>query len=243
MIVDSHAHCDTRFGWEHTPEVILKMMAQANIDKVVITTYADIPGDDPTTLERFFQALEKYPDKIVAGFIRLNPWYGKRTEELLLEVAERPYIKGVKLHPVSIIMRPSDPPVLSILKQSGELGLPVYFHSGDEPMSMPMQIGKAAKLCPETKIIMGHLGGFFYWKDAIKAAKRYENLYIETGGNPFPDAIKKAVDTIGPERVLFGSDMPAMHPIVELKKIEVAGLTEEEKQLILCDNITCMLGL
>jgi predicted TIM-barrel fold metal-dependent hydrolase len=243
MIIDSHAHCDVRFGWEHTPEVVLKMMAEANIDKAVITTYADIPGDDPRTLERFIEALEKYPDKIVAGFIRLNPWYGRKAEELMEEVSKRPYMKGLKLHPVSCLMRPNDSPVLSLVKKAGELGWPVYFHSGDEPMSMPTQIGKAAKACPGTKIIMGHTGGFFYWKDAIKNARKYSNIYCETSATPFANAIRKAVDTIGPERVIFGSDMPAMHPTVELEKIEAAGLTEDEKQLVLCDNAKLMLGL
>ena len=243
MIIDFHAHCDVRFGWVHTPEVLLKMMAESNIDKAVITTYADLPGDDPTTLERFIGALEKYPDKIVAGFIRLNPWYGKRTEELMEEVAKRPYIKGLKLHPMSIIMRPNDSPVLSLVKRAGDLGWPVYFHSGDEPISMPSHVGKAAKACPETKIIMGHTGGFFYWKDAIKNASKYKNIYCETSATPFANAIRKAVDVIGPERVIFGSDMPAMHPTVELKKIEAADLSKDEKQLILCDNAKQMLGL
>jgi predicted TIM-barrel fold metal-dependent hydrolase len=243
MIIDSHAHCDVRFGWQHTPEVLLRMMAQSKIDKAVITTYADIPGDDPTTLDRFIEALEKYPDKIVAGFIRLNPWYGEKAVELLEKVAERPYMKGLKLHPVSCIMRPNDAPVLALVKKAGDLGWPVYFHSGDEPMSMPSQVGKAAKACPATKIIMGHLGGFFYWKEAIETATKYDNIYCETSATPFSFAIRKAIDALGPERIIFGTDMPAMHPIVELKKIDAARLTEHEKRLVLCDNVKLMLGL
>ncbi len=45
MIIDAHAHCDIRFGWRHTPDVLLAMMAEAGVDKPCITTYADLPGE------------------------------------------------------------------------------------------------------------------------------------------------------------------------------------------------------
>ena len=47
MIIDAHAHCDIRFGWKHTPEVLIRMMEEGGIDKACIISLADVPGDDP----------------------------------------------------------------------------------------------------------------------------------------------------------------------------------------------------
>jgi hypothetical protein len=47
MIIDAHAHCDIRFGWKHTSEVLIRMMDEGGIDKACISGLADVPGDDP----------------------------------------------------------------------------------------------------------------------------------------------------------------------------------------------------
>ena len=75
MIIDAHAHCDVRFGWVHTPEVLLRIMDEGGIDQACITGLANIPGDDAESYPRFLAALRAHPKRIVAGYLRLNPWY------------------------------------------------------------------------------------------------------------------------------------------------------------------------
>jgi len=82
MIIDAHAHCDVRFGWVHTPEVLIRIMDEGGIDQACITGLADIPGDDETSYPRFVEALRAHPDRIAAGYLRINPWYGERAREL-----------------------------------------------------------------------------------------------------------------------------------------------------------------
>ena len=67
MIIDAHAHCDVRFGWKHTPEVLIQMMDEGGIDKACITGLADVPGDDPEAYPRLVRALHDYPDRLVAA--------------------------------------------------------------------------------------------------------------------------------------------------------------------------------
>ena len=52
MIIDAHVHCDVRFGWVHTPEVLIRVMNEGGIDKACITGLADIPGDDAQAYPR-----------------------------------------------------------------------------------------------------------------------------------------------------------------------------------------------
>jgi predicted TIM-barrel fold metal-dependent hydrolase len=243
MIIDAHAHCDVRFGWVLTPDVILRMMDEGGIDQACITGLADIPGDDGEAYERFVGALRAHPDRLVAGYLRLNPWYGEEAKELLRRAVQDDGIRGLKLHPTTIILPPHAPAVIEFVQLAGELGVPVLIHSGDEPNAMPLQIGKCAAACPQANIIMGHMGGVFFWEDALRVAQRHPNIYLDPSGNPIPDIIRRGVDAVGAERVVFGTDMPAMHPRVERKKLELAGLTPEQLELICWRNISRLMRL
>lgn len=243
MIIDAHAHCDVRFGWVHTPDVLMRIMAEGGIDKACITSLADIPGDDDTSYPRFLAALRAKPDKIVAGYLRINPWYGQKARDLLTRAVNEDGIRGMKLHPTTIILPPNAPVVIEFVRLAGMLGVPVLIHSGDDPNALPLQIGECAASCPDTAIIMGHMGGVFFWEDALRVAERYPNVYLDPSGNPRPDVVRKAVAAVGAGRVVFGTDMPAMHPRVELKKIELARLNPADEELVCWRNIAGLMTL
>ncbi len=243
MIIDAHAHCDVRFGWVHTPDVLLRIMDEGGIDQCCITGLADIPGDDETSYPRFVEALRAHPDRIAAGYLRINPWYGQVARDLLTRAVREDGIRGMKLHPTTIILPPNAPAVIEFVRLAGELGVPVLIHSGDDPNALPLQIGECAAACPDTNIIMGHMGGVFFFEDALRVAARHRNVYLDPSGNPRPDIVRKAVDAVGAEQVVFGTDMPAMHPRVERKKIELAHLTPEERELVCWKNIARLMQL
>jgi len=48
--------------------------------------------------------------------------------------------------------------------------------------------------------------------------------------------IKEAVERVGEGRVVFGSDYPFHDYSVELQKVNVAGLTESQRELVLYEN-------
>ena len=48
--------------------------------------------------------------------------------------------------------------------------------------------------------------------------------------------IKEAVERVGEERVVFGSDVPFHDYSVELQKVHVAGLTPRQESLVLREN-------
>jgi len=81
---------------------------------------------------------------------------------------------------------------------------------------------------------LGLLGGNPY--DFLKAFKDNESIYFDTA-LASRDQIKKFVETIGPERVIFGSDVPfdSMHS--ELDKILSLQISHEDKELLLYKNI------
>lgn len=242
LIVDSHTHVDISdvFGWYDPPETILSLMEQAGISKSVIMSYVDAPNVNNRIINYIADCVKKYPDKLI-GYARIHPGYGKRAVSIFREAVTELGFKGLKLHPESIITHPYNDTAVSLIKIAGEMKVPTLFHSGDENLSLPLQIGKCAELCPDSIIIMGHMGGFYHTDDAINIAEKFENIYLDTSAMPYPKVIKQAVDKIGADRVIFGSDGPGCNPALEIKKIEMACLSENQLSKVMGENILSIL--
>ncbi len=78
---------------------------------------------------------------------------------------------------------------------------------------------------------------------AIDAAKQCPNAYLEMSGGYYPFQFERAVKdpAIGPERVLYGSDLPILHPLVEQEKIFALSISEAERELIFWKNLERLL--
>ena len=243
MIIDSHTHVDESpvLGWSDPPEVIVRLLDEAQISRAVIMTYRDAPGPEERVLEYVAEAVQKYPDRLIA-YARMNPRFGDEAVELFDRAIRDYKMKGLKLHPVGYVMHPTSEQTLNLIRHAAELNVPTLFHCGDEEFTMPLQIAEAASMVPEAQIILGHMGGYFHVKDAIRVAKRHPNLILETSAMPYPKLIKEAVDALGAERILFASDGPGCDPSIEVEKVRRAGLTSEQEALIFSGNTERLLG-
>lgn len=244
MIIDSHTHVDESpiLGWSDPPEVIVRLLDEAQISQAVIMTYRDAPGPEERVLEYVAEAVQKYPDRLIA-YARMNPRFGDEAVELFDRAIREYKMRGLKLHPVGYVMHPTSEPTINLIRRAAELGVPTLFHCGDEEFSMPLQIAEAAAMVPEANIILGHMGGYFHVKDAIRVAKRHPNLILETSAMPYPRMIREAVDALGAERILFASDGPGCDPSIEVEKVRRAGLTSEQEALIFSGNTERLLGI
>jgi hypothetical protein len=54
--------------------------------------------------------------------------------------------------------------------------------------------------------------------------------------------IRKAVETIGAQRVLYASDGPGCLPALEVEKVRLAGLRPGDEALVFSENIQRLLG-
>jgi predicted TIM-barrel fold metal-dependent hydrolase len=115
--------------------------------------------------------------------------------------------RGFKLHPWWTSFPANSPAALAVARKGDELGVPFLIHSGTPPTSTPLQIAEMARVAPHATFILGHMGLPDLWKEALHAAARYPNILLETCGTPSL-AIQVAVERLGPERVVYGSDMP-----------------------------------
>ncbi|MEW6301760.1 MAG: amidohydrolase family protein, partial [Thermodesulfobacteriota bacterium] len=98
---------------------------------------------------------------------------------------------------------------------------------------------------PHVTFVMYHMGHGHgvYIQAAIDVARRLPNVLLETSGMPMHTKIKEAVDQVGEDRVLYGSDIPFHHPSVEMQRVRVAGLTEAQLRKVFYGNAARLLNL
>lgn len=237
MIVDSHAHVDEvpALGWMDPASSLVELMDDAGIDRAIVMTYTELPAVNPHALEDLATQIAKYPDRLI-GYVRLHPWYPEALDLLDRALSEF-NMKGVKLHPVGNLSHPGSEVTLRVIRRAAAHRAPVLFHCGDEALTTPLQIAQAAEAVPDVSIILGHMGGYFHVDEAIEVASRHPNVYLETSAMPYPAQIRRAVDTIGAERVLFASDGPGCLPKLEVYKVKLAGLSPSQEERVFSANI------
>lgn len=244
MILDSHAHVDVvpSLGWYDTAEKLVQRMDEAGIAMAAISGYLNAPGPNPDSLKPIAEALVRYPNRFF-GYARLDPWFDDQCIRTLESAVSDYGFRGVKLHPAHYTLFPFGPLTVKLVQRAGELGLPVLFHCGDEMMCLPYQIDRLAEQAPDTRIVLAHIGGFFSGDAAIHVAARRRNVWVDTSEIPFPNMVRKAVDRLGAEKVLFGSDAPCCDYRLEIKKVQLAGLTPGEEKLVFWENYARMMGI
>jgi uncharacterized protein len=161
-------------------------------------------------------------------------WGNPRVPGNLEEVErflEHPKFLGLKLHPLIDGYLPNDPsvhPLMELLRAHGNL--PVLVHSGHPIFTLPWSIEELAVSFPDVPVVMAHMGhgNAVYINAAIDIAERRPNVYLETSGMPMHTKIAEAVERVGRERVMYGSDAPFHHPAVEILRVQVSGLNAAE---------------
>ena len=237
-IVDAHSHLGYFGGWANvgiTAEQLLALNKEFNVVHSVIFS---LPNN--LTVE----AKKKYPRNF-SGYVWLNPYDGDKAVSELRSAVNDWGCRGVKLHPLFQAFIADDPVVYPIMDEARRLKVPVAIHSGHPPFSLPWSIGELAEVYPDVTIIMLHMGHGhgLYIRAAINTARRYSNIVLETSGMPMHTKIKEAMETVGENRVIYGSDIPFHHPSVELQRVKMAGLSEVQLRKLLHDNAIEKLGL
>jgi predicted TIM-barrel fold metal-dependent hydrolase len=118
--------------------------------------------------------------------------------------------------------------------------MPVLFHCGFTPLSPRWQkrfsvmedYEKIVSWYTKTPIILGHTG-IDEWEKAVQIAKKYDHVYLELSGQP-PQVIKKIIQVLGDDRLLFGSDWPYYPAALPLAKVLLAteGLEKTREKLL-----------
>ncbi len=235
-----------RMGKHHTHTIpnLIKEMDALKIDQSVVLGLDLIKAFNS---RRQGEAIRFNPRLIYYCMIHpLNPWREKLIDEYL-----RIGARGMKIHPELQLASVDSPKVISMIKlwQKKSGGLPVLAHSGFngyEPKKAREKADmkhywKFAAALEGSPCILGH-SGMNNYREAIRIAQKYDHVYLEIGGQP-PAHLKELIETVGPDRLLFGSDWPFYPQALPLAKVLLT--TEdypEARHKILKENARKLLG-
>ena len=264
MIIDFHTHCfpdklaaravqrlsDAGGGLMHyadgTLEGLRQQMTQHNIDLSVVLNIATKP-EQQTNVNNFAATIDKEPDIIAFGSV--FPGAPDAFEEL--ERIKELGLKGVKFHPEYQQFGIDEPRMFPIYDYALSKGLMLIFHAGHDPAfdppwhSSPKRFADVYKTLGGGTIICAHLGGINQW-DEVEQYLVGTGIYLDTSmGLDYysHEQFLRIVKAHGADKILFGSDSPWSEAGKEKDTILSLSLTDEEKNLILCDNAKRLLGI
>ncbi len=106
---------------------------------------------------------------------------------------------------------------------------------------------------PGLRVIVAHMGRHTpnsseHVEHNLLAFRDDTNVYFETSTVRDPAIFRRAVDIVGEDRVIFGTDFPfnsylnADPTAVEIELMELAGLNSQATQKVFCGNLLICLG-
>jgi hypothetical protein len=133
-------------------------------------------------------------------------------------------------------------PVMDICKAQN---LPVLIHT-NEPIGHTYpgktsntlaQIYQLIDTFSENKIVLAHWGGGLFFFSLLKkeVKQRFGHVYFDTAASPYlydPKVYRVAIDLVGMEKILFGSDFPLLPPARYFDEMKAAGLSDDEMEHI-----------
>lgn len=185
-----------------------------------------------------------FPDVFLPGWAMVDPWKG----ELALKELKRAIVElgliGAKWHPPAQAFHIDDRRFYPFWELCDSLGAPILVHTGMTGVGQGMPGGGGIKNkygkpfphlddvaadFPNLTIIAGHSG--WPWHDELIAIALHKpNVFIEVSGyrpKYLPAALKHEMSRRLQDKVMFGSDYPALSPPQCLDELEMEGLRPE----------------
>lgn len=222
------------------------------IDSETTTGRAPVPND------YIADCVRRWPDTF-AGFGTVDPWKGKLALQEAVRIKELG-LKGLKFHPSQQAFYPNDARFYPLWEKAQELGLIVLFHSGTTGVGAGRPGGGGIKLgfarpipymddvaadFPELTIVMAHPS--WPWQEEQLAMLVHKpNVYMDLSGwSPkyFQPSLITYANHMVSDKVIFGSDYPAITPERWLRDFETAGFTDDVRPKILRENAARLLDI
>ncbi|HEY5078224.1 MAG TPA: amidohydrolase family protein [Opitutaceae bacterium] len=204
--------------------------------------------------------MARHPGRFV-GFAAVQPAQGARALDSL-ERALDSGLRGVgEILPQAQGFPLDGPWCERVVEAAVRWKVPITLHATDPDAGPaagpPTPLGDhllLARRFPEANFILAHWGGGLAFRGAAGGGDLPPNLYFDTAASPLlykPDVFRRAVDRVGAERILYGSDYPLLLYPSESRRpgfkrflgdIAAAGLDEGERAKVLGSNMRRLLS-
>ncbi len=254
MIIDADVHISpTKEGGNSIlVEELIDRMDQANVDKAITWIQPPYVRDNlNNSLKYVYESSKRYPERIL-GFGWADPNLGiENAKDTVKRCIEEYGFYGVKLNGAQNTFYIDDPKIsLPLIEMIASYGKVIGFHTGADvkDFTHPYRVGKIAKMFPEAKFLMIHMGGASfddYSEAAIEVARECPNVTL-VGSAIRSIPLIKAMKEVGTHRVAFASDTPFELMYLEVEKyltILKKEFTKEDVDQVMYKTIASVLDL
>ncbi len=240
LVIDAHAHT---FGPE-MGSVLERPDAAGQVDQMdrlgirwaCVAPNASMCGGETEAANAVnAAAVTAYPGRLI-GFTRVDPGRPDTVLPLLRGQFEQFGIRHVKLHPSFNAYPVTGPRYEPAFEFARDHGAVVLSHSDDDPFSTPALFEAVAAKYPDIPIIIGHGGnGCPRHQATIEVMRRHANVYADTSGWGLtaPGILETMVAELGADRILFGTDCPALSAAHQIGAAVYARISLGDKRRIM----------
>jgi len=244
-VFDFHARLTARPG---ALERLLAVMDECHIERAAVSAggVVDLDRLSRQIVYGGYVEADADNDVVLAGCKesggRLLPFYFGNPHREPDDYRDRAAdFRGLEISPAVHGVPLTDPRTTALVEIAADHGHPVYVvplgRAGVGISDLTVLAGKF----PQVTFVLGHCGFVGIDTYAITCVAPKENIVVETSG-AFTLAVRVALERLGPDRVLFGTEHPLQHPSVELAKLRSLELTEESSQKVAWRNAYRLLG-
>lgn len=233
-IIDAHVHIGVGDGlrgpWDTRADLgtYWRWARAAGIDRAALMSV--LTSDYPSANRHIGAIVLRHPGRFL-GYCFVNAVTEAGTIGATVATAVRSWgCCGIKVHA-------SDGRITrEIAEVARRLGLLVLY----DPMGDLTGVEMAAREYPDVAWVIPHLSSFADdWKAQVAFVDqltRWPNVFTDTSGVRYFEVLADAVRRAGPDKVLFGSDGPLLHPAAELAKAKLLTTDAHAAALILGGN-------
>lgn len=249
MIIDGHTHIGRQHSWDWNVDRLVASADALGVDKLLCSHLGSIFYSLHEGNRELGEAMRRYPDRLL-GYVAIpSARLGQEVLEAIDRYTGEYGMAGLKIYSTprgrarpDRLLSVADPAMLPVVEHAARLRLPILAHA------TPDECAWLAERVPEATILMAHMGGTAIargdWYRAITTAQQWPNVYLDTASSTVDAGmLELAVQIVGAERVVFGTDTPLLDPFTQLARVTGAEIGEAERQLILGGNMARLLGM
>jgi uncharacterized protein len=249
-IFDCHLHCPAEAGekwqWHKVTrnfEEFAAYLEKTGVQRGIINSqrsYGPSPDEFIAGNREVARYVDKYKGRFVGACV-VNPLY---IEESLKEIEychdQLGFVWVGELCNYMVPYLYSVKEFGMLVEQVSKLNMVLALHTEQGEMEY------IAQKFPQATIAFAHFGDDHEYDDIFKRidiVSQNPNFYLDTSGygHDRVGVLEYAVEKIGPDRVLFGSDFSINDPSTVIARIKNSFLTFEQKQKIFSENLKCLL--
>jgi hypothetical protein len=240
------------------PADIEKQLEKFNIECAVASSSSAYMEDINDGNEETLQHVESHGR--LYGSLVINPNHMEDSVRWLDVAAAHPKIAHVTLNSFTTFQPYGTPVWFRLLADVASRNLPLFYNTISEDHARYVQqpqgghlrkirgasaaevemFRRIGELFPRMPIVIGHGMGL----EGLDLARTCPNIHLELCSSfPEQQVYRRAVDAIGADRVLFGTDLDLFSPAFALGSLWEAGLDENQERMILRDNALRILNL